>query len=216
MRSQLIPGASLVVGAVFGVAGFAAPRATGGANTWQLDVSFHDPQRLTLRLPGDRKETTFWYMLYEVTNNTGRDRQFYPSVRLVTDTLQVVEAGADIHPMVYDVIAARHKQEFPFFAPPTKVTGLSLQGKQNARASAAVFGDFDRQASNFTIYASGFSGEVHRVANPAFAVNRTESEGNPRFFTLRRALAITYDLPGDPSTRDRATPIRRTREWVMR
>jgi hypothetical protein len=29
-------------------------------------------------------------------------------------------------------------------------------------------------------------------------------------------LAVMYDLPGDPQTRASATPVRRSREWVMR
>ena len=158
----------------------------------------------------------FWYLLYEVTNNTGRDVEFYPSLRLVTDTLKVVEGGADISPSVYDAIAARHKQEFPFLAPPTKVTGLLLQGEENARASVGVFRMFDKAASGFTIYVGGFSGDVRRIANPAFDTKRKKSADNQRFFFLRRTLAIKYDLPGAPDTRWRATPIRKTREWVMR
>ncbi len=194
----------------------AAPKRGWRATAWQLNVKFHDPQRITLRLPGDRHATTFWYMLYEVTNNTGRDMEFYSSLRLVTDTLKVVEGGADISPSVYDAVAARHKQEFPFLAPPAKVTGLLLQGEENSRASVGVFRMFDKQASGFTIYASGFSGDVQRIANPAFDTKRRKSTDNQRFFILRRTLAITYDLPGDPDTRWRATPVRKTREWVMR
>ena len=72
-----------------------ASEALLGTTAWQLDFKFHDPQRIVLRLPGDSQATVFWYMLYEVTNNTGRDRGFYPSFRLVTNTLQVVEGGAD-------------------------------------------------------------------------------------------------------------------------
>ncbi len=195
---------------------FAAPEPRAAVATWQFEVRFHDPQRLVVRLPGERKETTFWYVLFEVINDTGRDRQLYPSIRLVTDTLHVVEAGAGIHPVVYDMIAGRHRGEFPFFAPPTKISGLLLQGKQNARASAAVFRDFDTKASGFTIYTSGFAGDMERIVNPAFDSSVKESESNMRFFTLRRTLAITYDLPGDPGSRGQAKPIRRTRAWVMR
>jgi hypothetical protein len=191
-------------------------RAGSAATAWRLDVKFHDPQRISFRLPGDGHETTFWYVLYEVTNNTRRDVMFYPSFRLVTDTLQVVEGGAEVSPSVYDRIAARHKREFPFLAPPTKVTGRLLQGEENARASVAVFRMFDREASRFTVYGSGFSGEIRRIANPSFSAGAQESEKNPRFFLLRRTLAISYDLPGDPTTRWRAKPIRRNREWVMR
>ncbi len=206
-------------GAVSGLltgAGLAAPRAGSSTTSWQLEVKFHDPQRITLQLPGDHHQTTLWYMLYEATNHTGRDVEFYPSFHLVTDTLKVVEGGDSISPSVYDAIAARHKLEFPFLALPTKVTGRLLQGVENARASVAVFRMFDKEAGSFTIYASGFSGQIRRTPNPAFDRKRKESAGNRRFLVLRRTLAIKYDLPGDPDTRWRAKPVRRMREWVMR
>ena len=168
-----------------GAAGLAAPEADIATTQWQLDFEFHDPQRITLTLPGDEKPTTLWYMLYQVTNNTGQDVQFYPSVRLITDTLRVVEAGDNISPSVYDAIVALHKKEYPFLAPPAKVTGLLLQGEGNARASVAVFHMFDEEANSFTLYVSGLSGELVRVANPAFDPDQDESENNPRFFILR-------------------------------
>lgn len=194
----------------------AAPKADIATTAWQLDLEFYDPQRITLRLPGDEHATTFWYVLYQVTNRTGKDVAFYPSFRIVTDTLQVVEGGTDISPTVYDAVKARHYREFPFFAPPPKVTGLLLQGEENSRSSAAVFRTFDDAASSFTLYVGGLSGENTRERNPAFDVKRAESEDNPRAFYLRRTLAVVYDLPGDGQTRAAATPIRRSREWVMR
>ncbi|MGD2110908.1 MAG: hypothetical protein PVI86_16140, partial [Phycisphaerae bacterium] len=75
---------------------------------------------------------------------------------------------------------------------------------------------FDRNADSFTIYAAGFSGEIQRLANPAFKSNQKESRQNPRYFLLRKTLAVRYDLPGDATTRSTAVPVRRTREWVMR
>jgi hypothetical protein len=194
----------------------AAPAGGSSGLSWQLDVTFHDPQRVVLRLPGDEHVTTFCYMLYQVTNNTGREVEFYPSFRLVTDTFQVTEGGADISPSVYDAIAARHTREFPFLAAPARVAGRLLQGEENARASVAIFRMFDKKASSFTVYGGGFSGAIRRVANPAFLDSQQESEDNPRFFVLRRTLAIVYELPGDPETRWQATPVRRTRKWVMR
>lgn len=207
-----------VFGGVIALGGTAIAAYAGGSSAqgWQLDVKFHDPQRISIQLPGDRHETTFWYLLYEVTNETGRDVEFYPSFSLVTDTLRVVIAGDNISPSVYDAIAARHKGEFPFFAPPVKVTGLLLQGRANARASAAVFRMFDKEASRFTIYCSGFSSELRRLANPAFDANERESQENARYFMLRRTLAVEYNLAGDAETRGRGKPVRRTRQWVMR
>ncbi len=194
----------------------AAPKVGVATTSWELDFKFFDPQRITLQLPGDAEFTTFWYVLYEVTNNTGREVEFYPSFRLVTDTLKVVEAGEEISPSVYDAIAARHRNEWPFFAPPWKVTGPVLQGTQNARASAAVFRDFDKHASKFTVFVGGLSGELARVANPTVSLGPEALGTGKPYYVLRRTLAIRYDLPGDPNTRAGAVPIRRGREWVMR
>ena len=206
----------VAAGAFAGFAADAAPRVSADSTAWQLDVEFHDPQRIRLRRPGDAEETTYWYLLFKVTNNTGADRQFFPSFRLVTSSLQVVEGGTEISPSVYDVIAARHQRELPFLAPPSKVTGALLQGEANARSSVAIFRDFDREASSFTLFCSGFSGEVERLPNPAYDADKSDSKENPREFLLRKTLAVTYDLPGDAETRDLVRPIRRTREWVMR
>ncbi len=204
------------VWAGFGSSSAAAPKADIATTAWQLDIRFKDPQRITLRLPGDDFDTTFWYVLYDVTNRTGKDREFFPSFRIVTDALRVVEGGADIHPKVYDHIKARHLQEFPFFATPAKVTGPLLQGEENSRSSAAVFRTFEQAASSFTLYISGLSGESARVRNPSFDPKQPESEDNPRAFYSRRTLAIKYDLPGDPQARLAAIPVRRSREWEMR
>lgn len=204
-------------GGLVAVPGLAAPQAEVFSTKWQLDFAFHDMQRISLVLPGDSDATTFWYLLFEVTNQTGRDVELYPSFELVTDTLQVVEGGANISPSVYDAIAARHRNEFPFFAPPAKITGTQLQGRENARSSAAVFRTFDPAAARFTVYVSGLSGELVRVSSPVpvdSGVVSTEPMADS--FILRRTLAIVYDLPGDSTTRAGAQPIRRTREWVMR
>jgi len=202
-------------------AGASAGKATAstgipGAPKWQLDIAFHDPQRITFAPPGTSEPKTYWYFLYTVTNNTGQHVAFYPSITLVTQTLQTVQAGDNVHPTVYDQIKARHEKEYPFFAPPAKVTGPLLQGSANSRTTAAVFENFDPQANEFTIFASGLSGEIQRLTNPSFNSKQRESEENPPFFVLRRTLAVTYRLPGDEQTRRLATPVRLKREWVMR
>ncbi|MFQ5590402.1 MAG: hypothetical protein ACE5HE_04485 [Phycisphaerae bacterium] len=184
--------------------------------SWELDFRFHDLERVRVRLPGDAVQTTYWYLLYEVINNTGREVDFFPSFRLVTDTLEVVVGGDRVSPSVYDSIAARHRKEYPFFAPPWKMIGPVLQGEANARASAAVFRAFDRNASSLTVYVAGLTGDSVRLANPLVELG-PEALGDAKpYYVLRRTLAIRYDLPGDPGTRAMATPIRRGREWVMR
>jgi len=193
----------------------AGPRAEISNTAWQLDIAFYDPQRITVR-SSNGQETTYWYVLYQVTNKTGKDIDFFPSFSLVTDTTQTLDAGAGVPPNVYDSIAARHKPEYPFFWAPGKLIGPLLQGEENARVSAAVFRGFDPTAAKFTIYMSGFSGAIDRQTNPSFDPKKPESPDNPRAFVLRRTLSVTYSLPGDPQTRSLATPVRISREWVNR
>ena len=192
-----------------------APQADLISPSWQLDFNFRDPQRITITLPGSSTPSTYWYVLFEVTNNTGRDREFYPSFEIVTNTLRVIKAGDGISPRVYEAIAERHRSEFPFFATPARISGPLLQGAENSRASAAVFQLFDPEASEFTLYVAGLSGEVTRVSNPVYDPDRSPDDV-PAAFVLRRTLAIKYDMPGDPATRSRTIPVRRSREWTMR
>ena len=205
-----------VAGLTAGFSAWAGPRADVVSASWTLDFRFHDPQRISLVLPGDDRPTSFWYVLFEVANNTRRDVEFFPTFRVVTSELEIVEGGDEISPSVYQAVFERHKIEYPFLVPPAKVTGPILQGNDNARASVAIFREFDHQADGFTLYVGGLSGEMTRLANPSFDPNQGESKSNPRSFILRRSLKVVYDLPGDPDTRSESAPVRRSREWVMR
>ena len=216
MKWGISTSAALVFLSLLSVSAAAAPQAQLVSMAWQLDFEFHDPQRIQVVLPGENRPTTYWYVLYEVTNKPNREVDFYPPFRLVTDTLQVVTAGEMIPPRVNDAVARRHQREYPFFVPATEAVGRLLQGEENARASAAVFRTFDRNASSFTLYVAGLSGEIERIANPAFDTKKEESPENPLSFLFRRTLGIKYDIPGDPVTRSGAVPQRRSREWVMR
>lgn len=199
-----------------GVAGRAAAgsRAELISTAWQLDFHFYDPQRISVTVPGESTPRTFWYLLFQVVNNTGRDVEFYPSFDLVTDTLEAIKGGDGVPVEVYEAIAARHRGEFPFFAVPAKITGTLLQGVANSRASAAVFRTFDPLAARFTVYVAGLSGEVTRVSPPV-GVDALK-DIDEATFVLRRTLAIAYDLPGDVATRTWVVPVRRSRSWVLR
>lgn len=214
MRRSLVAFVGVVT--VCAARGVAGPEAEPSSTAWQLDFAFADPQRLTVQVPGAAEPSVFWYVLFTVTNRTGRDVEFFPSFRLVTDTLTVVDGGAEVSPTVYEQIAERHKSEYPFLAPPWRVTGPLLQGEENSRSSVAVFSRIDPEASRFTLYVSGLSGDIKRTVNPAFDASKPEGETNPRFFVLRRTLAIEYALPGDEESVLTAAPIRRNRFWTMR
>jgi len=210
--SAILMGAGLLLA---GQAG-AAPQVGVVSTSWELDLAFHDPQRISVRLPGDARETTFWYLLYSVTNDAGRDVEFYPTFDIVTDKLDVIEGGYGISPSVYDAIKARHKKVYPFFVDPKRVFGSLLQGEDNAVTSAVAFKRLPPEVNGFTVFIGGLSGEIVKVVNRTFDAKLPESKDNQRVFTLRKSLAISYDIPGDVQTRRQATPVRTKQEWVLR
>jgi hypothetical protein len=199
-----------------GPAGGAAPDSQSDRSVWKLDFAFEDPARISITLPGDVEPTTYWYMLYTVTNSTERDIAFFPTFDLVTETLDVVKGGDAVSPRVVGAIRALHRKRYPFLVDPMKVSGPLRQGVDNARTSVAVFRNFDPDANRFTVFVAGLSGEIERVPNPTFDRDKPVSDSNSPFFLFRKTLAIEYDLPGDQRTRREAVPQRTNQEWVMR
>lgn len=194
----------------------AAPSPSVVPKSWEVEFTFHDPQRISVVLPGDRGATVFWYILYTVTNNTGQEIGFYPTFDLVTDKLEVIEGGYGISPSVYAAINAQHKKVYRFFIDPMEMYGPLRQGEDNARTSAIAFGQLDEMVNSFKIYVGGLSGEIVKVRNTRFDRERPESQENARFFALRKTLSIAYHLPGDRRTQRETVPARSEIEWVMR
>lgn len=207
---------TLTAAALVGGYAWAAPTPSVAPKSWELEFDYHDPQRIVLTLPGDDHPTTFWYVLYTVTNKSGDEVDFYPTFDLVTDQMRSIEGGFDISPAVYDAVRERHRTAFPFSVDPMKIYGRLLQGEDNQRTSLIAFPRLDSEVNSFTIYVAGLSGEIERVRNLRFDRERPESGDNPRFFFLRKTLAVHYDIPGDARTTSEVTPVRTGQEWVMR
>ncbi len=204
--------------AIFSVVGFAIPKPSPVPVSWQLDIKFQDVKRIRVNIPGEG-EKTFWYMIYTITNNTGKDVVFHPDFELVTDTLQVIPAQIHVAPEVFSAIKAKYKATYPWLEHPLKIIGKILQGKDNARDSVAIWPDFDPKASRFDIYIGGLSGEIIAVPNPLFINNKNNSQKMPAYFVLQKTMTIHYSLPADSANREKVGASRTGQpdiEWVMR
>ncbi len=201
---------------VDGVGSASAPAPGLVPRSWELEFTFHDPQRITVDHAAQTEGTTYWYLLYSVTNQTDRDVDFHPTFELVTDSMQKSIGGEEISTTVFQAIRARHHGDYPFLIQPSRVSGKLLQGEDNTISSVAIFHQFDPGSNQFTIYVGGLSGEVTRVSNPSFDPAQPESDANPPFFFLRKTLAVRYVLPGDVKSRRVTKPTRVGRQWVMR
>ncbi len=202
----------------------AAPTPAPISKAWQLHFKFKDPQRMIVKLPGQARAETFWYIIYTVENDTGQDVVFLPEFMLMTDTMQVQEANIGIDPAVFQTIRQQYKPTYPWLEHPTRIIGKVLQGRDNARDSIAVWADFDPRASGFTVFVGGLSGETTSVPNPLFVPGKPGKLGKkgqaiPRRFVLRKTLMVEYCMPSEPATKSRAKPYRCGQpqiQWTMR
>ncbi len=195
---------------------WAIPTPSEVPKSWELKFRFHDPQRVSVFEPGKKDPTLYWYMLYRVENQSGKEVDFYPRMELVTDTLKVVASQQHVSPETFNAVQRRSGN--PLLLPPEKVTGKLLVGEEHARYSVAMWKDFDPKAKGFTIYVTGLSGEWTKVRNPAFDEDKPRNDKNPRYFILRKTLAIPYRFPVSESMRQAGIPERlpEKQAWVMR
>ena len=118
-----------------------APQPSLSPKSWELKFEFEHPRQILITLPGEKKPRLYWYMLYTVTNNTGRDVEFFPAFDLLTDTLELIPDNVGVRSVVFDEIKKLQKR--PLLERPEDVAGRLLQGEDNARESVAIWHDFD-------------------------------------------------------------------------
>ncbi len=206
----------LLLTALIGAAGHAAPQPAIAPVKWELHFRYSDPERIAVMVPGRSEPVVYWYMLYTVENRTGEDRDFYPIFTIVTDTFNVVDSEVGVSPEAFRAIQRRWND--PLLLPASRISGKLLVGEDRARHGVAIWPDFDPRAREFTVFVSGLSGETTQLVNPAFDATRPAGPRNPRVFILRKTLEIPYRLPGGVEARGQAVPQRLSRQpqWVMR
>ncbi len=231
MRSWILTFGTLALSMIPGLVATApaAPQPSIAPKSWQLEFEFEDPRKIVIQLPGDAKPRVYWYMLYNVTNNSNRDVQFMPRFEIVTDSLQVLETDVAADPAVFNAIRKLHLKDHPFLLEPLEIMGKLLQGADNAKDSVAIWRDFSGQTRQFTLFATGLSGETVILPNPSYDAAKpefvekelpggikTKVAINPKRFVLYKTLGVGYRLPGDDEARKQAEPVREKVEWLMR
>jgi hypothetical protein len=209
---------SIVVGAIIccaAAAGYgqsvkAPAQAIQGADGWTLDVVFEQPQEITLRLPGDSADTKYWYIILSLTNKAGKEVGFYPDCELMTDTYQILQAGAGVRGEVYQKIKERHQDRYPFLEPLEKASGKLPQGEDFTKDVVVVWKNFDNDARGVKFFIAGLSNETQAVDKPTAAGAAAEH------VLLRKTLELDYAISGDPIMRTEASLLYKGKNWVMR
>jgi hypothetical protein len=196
------------------------PKPSIVPKAWELEFTYEVPRPITLKISGEDKPQTFWYMLYRVINETGKDQIFVPDFTLYTDTGQVLRAGEHVPSLVFTAVQKLHNN--PLLVDLPTATGRILQGEDNSKYGVAIWRDIDPKARRFDIFVSGLSGEREKVTLPE-AVKKIEldREGNKKEITtneavLAKTLKLGYFMPGEAESRTNTLPQLDKKEWVMR
>ena len=182
------------------------PAVVQPLDQWTLELTFEHPQQITVPREARRLQNRFWYTIITVTNRTNQDVPFYPSAQLTTDTFQIIPAGANTAPRVFDLIKKRHHSRYPLLESFTNVPNRILQGEDNARDIAILWPDFDQDATEIKIFLEGLSNETVAIEHPL----------KPEGVFLRKSLELTYNLKGDPNLRSALRLQYKGKRWVMR
>ena len=181
-------------------------------NDWTVDVKYEHPQQIAVRDDPSSKSGRYWYTIITLTNNIGRDVDFYPKCDLMTDTFKIVPAGRKTPAKVFEKIKARHQSKYPFLESLEKTDNKILQGKDNTKDIAIIWPDFDPKAKNIKLFVAGLSNETVVIDHPV----AKDENGGPKKVYLRKSLELSYALGGDPAFRDDLRLTVKGKRWVMR
>jgi len=188
------------------------PAVVPAPGQWTVDARFTHPQQIVLRMGPQREPVCFWYVLLTITNNTGRDIDFYPRCDLMTDTFHIYPAGRGVTPAVFAAIKQRHQSQYPFLERLELAGSKILQGQDNAKDLAIIWPDFDPKAKSFKIFISGLSNETVVIDHPV----AKDKDGKPLKVFLRKTLQLDYAIKGDPALRSQIELTFKGKRWIMR
>lgn len=186
-----------------------APEPDPIPRRWQLDVKM-GPLRLA-RLSGrDGATRSYVYLTYRVTNKTGEDVLFAPSFELADGEGKVIRSGRGVPLDVATGI--QENLNNPFLEDQISILGMMLQGEENAKDGIVIWPLENLMASELTVYAAGFSGEV--VMGPAFPDK--DRAGAMKQVPLYKTMMSRYKTGGDMSMRGTEPFEAYETTWIMR
>ncbi|MFZ4750269.1 MAG: hypothetical protein ACOYMM_07145 [Phycisphaerales bacterium] len=199
--SALASTALVATVSVVGAAAVApAAHAAHAAAAKELDFT---PSELRLFKDADTGKH-YWYMTYDVVNNTGKEVRFAPRIDLVVDDGRILAQGEGVSSAVVRQLKAYLKNEL--LQDQFEILGEVLPGKEHARTGLVVFRADDLEPTELTVMVQGLSRETEKKPHPK----------SGELVTLRKTVRIDYLVPGDPKPRGSTTYPIVNREWIFR
>jgi len=192
---------------------YPTPAVVQAVNEWTLQVTYTQPEQIMFRVGDSGQMQRYWYVILTVTNEGPFEEiSIYPYCELVTDTFQMIPAGKNVPPAVFDAIKLKHQGRFPFLESLDFKDRRILRGEDNTRDIAIIWPDFDPKAKDISLFISGLSNETAVVEHPAVK----DEQGDPKKIFLRKTLQLIYNVGGDQRLRAQTTMKQIDKNWVMR
>ena len=178
----------------------APPRPSMVPLRWELKF---DPGELRLYVDPVTNDA-YWYFTYVVTNLTGQDQIWAPSLVLFTDAGEILASGRNVPERV--TMRIREMLRNDLLETQFEVIGDILQGVEHAKDGLVVWPADRTDVNRMTLFVGGISGETARVMHPV--------TGDA--VILRKTLAREYLIRGAALSRGSRPAEFQKQEWVMR
>lgn len=187
-----------------------APKPSPYPKSWEFKFT-HGPLRRVVVTPPGGTAQGYWYMTYQVTNNSDQERVFLPTFVMMTKDGKLHRSDRSIPAVVFDVIKQREKIRFLEAYP--AIAGELRLGEDQARDGVAIWPEPMPEMGTFSVFAENLSGEaiIYKDAKGAEVKN---AEGKP--VILRKTLRINYLIRGDELYPGEDRVVELGKEWVMR
>lgn len=198
----------LFVAALFAVSALAAPEPDLVPRSWEFEFEFKHPRPIAVKnLQGEYE--WYWYMTYDVVNNTGQERLFIPEFTIATDKGDLVIAGKGISTSVFQAVKKHVGNDL--LESPASVIGRILQGEDNGKESVIIWKAFGHNVEEVNVFVSGLSGEtaVVKVPDPEDTSKTVEK-------LMTKTLQINYAFHGAPLKPEDQPVQPKGTKWIMR
>lgn len=175
--------------------------------TWQLDFR---PGPLRVYVDPFSGEA-YWFMTYEVSNRSGRERMWAPRIELQSDAGQIQPSGQGVPRLVTEDLqrtlsSDRSRRRTDKVLDQNQMIGPITTGPEHSREGLVVWRVADPTITELTIYVGGVTNHRETVSHP--------ETGDP--VVLRRNRALRFTTPGEIVLLE-GSPIEATsQEWVLR
>jgi hypothetical protein len=180
-------------------------------SAWYLNFKHAMPKRIVVSVPGDKTPTAYWYVTYTVTNNTGREQEFFPSFEMVTQDGKIHPSDRNIPLAVFKAIKKTEGNDLLVSA--NDIAGTLHQGEDQAKDGVAIWPEPMARMGSFNIYVGGLNSEAV-VATDDKGQPMKDEKGAP--MKLWKTLQLSYEIWGDEVKPGTDLVNSKPDKWLMR